>query len=479
MYKVRGYPMKKENKNFLYNVIYQLLIYIFPLITVSYISRVLGATNIGIYSYTYSIVSCFMLVALLGINNYGNRAISRVRDDKDTMSYTFFSIYFLQIILSIVILIIYLIYILCFCTEYKLIFLLQIFHLISTVFDINWFYFGLEKFKLTVTRNLIIKIISTILIFIFVKEKGDLWIYTIIMSGSILLSQLYLISQLPKYIIFKKVRLKDIFKNLKGCIILFIPVLAYGIYRILDKTMLGRFSVTELGYFENAEKIINIPLAIITALGTVMLPHMSYVMKNKSDEYKKKIYDSMKLALLLATTMAIGLILISEDAATIIFGQGYYDSGIIMKLLSITIIASAWANVIRTQYLIPIGRDSVYIFSTIGGAIINFIINLILIPRLGAYGACVGTICAEWFVTIYQSIMTRKELEIGKYCKLLIEYIIKGTVLSSIAYLTTFYLKNIYLRFSLQVFIVIILCLLVYRKYIVYDFFGRKEKERC
>ena len=220
--------MKKENKNFLYNVIYQLFIYIFPLITVPYTSRILGASNIGIYSYTYSIISFFMLVAMLGINNYGNRAISRVRDDKDKTSYTFCSIYYLQLMLAIIVLIVYLIYVIFFCNEYKLIFLLQTFNLFSTLFDINWFYFGLEKFKLTITRNIIIKVISTILIFIFVKSKSDLWIYTLIMSISILISQLYLVGILHKYITLRKIPVKECLKNLKGCAILFIPVLAYG-----------------------------------------------------------------------------------------------------------------------------------------------------------------------------------------------------------------------------------------------------------
>lgn len=468
--------MKRENKNFLYNVIYQLLIYIFPLITVPYTSRILGASNIGIYSYTYSIISFFMLIAMLGINNYGNRAISRVRDDKDKTSYTFCSIYYLQLMLAIIVLIVYLIYVIFFCNEYKLIFLLQTFNLFSTLFDINWFYFGLEKFKLTITRNIIIKVISTILIFIFVKSKSDLWIYTLIMSISILISQLYLVGILHKYITLRKIPVKECLKNLKGCAILFIPVLAYGIYRIIDKAMLGAFSVTELGYFENAEKIINLPIAIITALGTVMLPHMSYVMQNKKENVKNKIYESMKLALLLAITMSVCLMFISNEAAIIIFGEEFVKSGTIMKLLATTIVASAWANVIRTQYLIPLGNDKIYVSSTIGGAIINLLLNLLLISRFGAYGACVGTIAAEWFVMIYQSIMTRKQLEMKKYFHLFIDYLIKAIVIVSITYGLTFYITNIYVKFIIQIIIIIILVLLIYHHYIVYDFFGKKEK---
>lgn len=468
--------MKKENKNFLYNVVYQLLIYIFPLLTVPYISRVLGVSNIGIYSYTYSIISFFMLVAMLGINNYGNRAISRVRDDKEKTSYTFWSIYYLQILLAMIVLTVYLVYVIFFCKEYKLIFLLQTFNLISTLFDINWFYFGLEKFKLTVTRNMVIKIISTILIFAFVKDKSDLWIYTLIMSLSILMSQLYLIGRLHEFITFKKVPIKECFKNFKGCLVLFIPVLAYGIYRIIDKAILGAFSVTELGYFENAEKIINLPISVITALGTVMLPHMSYMIQNKKDEAKNKIYESMKLALLLAITMSMSLILISDDAAIIIFGKEFEKSGVIMKLLATTIIASAWANVVRTQYLIPIGNDKVYVASTMGGAIINLILNLLLIPRFGVYGACVGTIAAEWFVMIYQSVMTRHQLEMKRYFCLFVEYLVKSLFIIFVAYILTFYLSNVYLRFIIQVLIIIILVIVIYHHYIIYDFFGKKEK---
>ena len=190
--------MKSENKNFLYNVAYQIIIYLFPLATVPYISRVLGVDNIGIYSYTYSIVNCLMLFAMLGISNYGNREISKLRDDKEKMSKMFFSIYGLQLISSLIILIIYTIFILFFCKSYKDIFILQYINLMSVCFDVSWFFFGLEKFKMTINRNIIIKFISLICIFLFVKTKNDLWIYTVIMGLGVLISQLYLILKFEK-----------------------------------------------------------------------------------------------------------------------------------------------------------------------------------------------------------------------------------------------------------------------------------------
>ena len=281
--------MKAQNKNFLYNIIYQLLTFFVPLITVPYVSRVLGAENVGIYSYTYSIVYIFMLSGMLGINNYGSRTIARVRDDKDELSRTFFSIYFLQLMINIIALVLYSIYVLVFANSYKSVYFIQTIFLISICFDINWFFFGLEKFKITVTRNLIIKILSVILVFIFVKDKGDLNVYTFIMSFSALLSQIFLIIILPKYVKLKKVKFKEIFSHFKEILYLFIPVLSFSIYKVMDKTMIGLFSsVTQVAYYEYAEKLMNIPTAVISALGTVMLPHMSYIMQNDKEKCKKQ-----------------------------------------------------------------------------------------------------------------------------------------------------------------------------------------------
>lgn len=471
--------MKAENKNFLYNVAYQICIYIFPLITIPYISRVLGVSNIGVYSYTYSIVNSLMLFAMLGINNYGNREISKVRDDKKELSKKFFSIYSLQLIISFIICLIYIIYLVFFCKEYRLIFGFQFISLISVCFDINWFYFGLEKFKMTINRNLFIKIFSMVLIFLLVKTQNDLWLYTIIMGLGVLLSQIYLVFKLRNYVEITKVSFKEISSHLKGCLILFVPVLAYSIYRIMDKTMIGSMaSVIELGYYENSEKLINIPISVITALGTVMLPHMSYLMKNDNDKFKEKINNSMELVLILSTTMAMGLFLISKDVSVIFFGSEYLKSGSIIKILSCTIIISAWASVVRTQFLIPQNKDKIYVCSTIGGAILNLVFNIILIREYGSYGACVGTICAELFVMLYQTILTRKDLDFYKYLNILLKCLAKGFVITGIAWGLTFKIDSIAVRMVLQIIICVILFIIIYYNYIVHEFFNFRKRKK-
>lgn len=457
------------------NVAYQLLSYVFPLVTVSYVSQCLGVTNIGTYSYTYSTVYLFMLLGMLGINNYGNREIARVRDDKQACSFIFFSIYKLQLLTVGLASIGYVIYIQCIVSEYEKLFWLQAIYLFSACLDVNWFYFGLEKFKLTITRNCIIKVASLILILFFVRTEADLAQYTVIMAGSTFLSQLYLILILHRYIVNVHTTLHDSLHHLRGCCILFIPVLAFGIYRVMDKTMLGAMAtVTELGYYENAERLINIPISIINALGTVMLPRMSYLLKNHSEESTKTIYASMKLALLLSCMMAAGIFLVSNDIVVVLFGYDFYKSGEIIRILSITIFASAWANVIRTQYLIPSGKDTIYVISTIGGAVVNLLLNIVLIPQYGAYGACLGTIAAEYFVMIYQTVKVRKVLEIKRYFNLAWKDLVISCGIILFSYEVGNFFSDIYVRLLVNIFIAIVLFGTINYKYIVHEFLGKR-----
>ena len=468
--------MKSENKNFLLNVAYQMLSYFFPLITVSYISRQLGVENVGIYSNTYSIVYMFMLAAMLGINNYGNREIAKVRDDREKTSGLFWEIYRLQLLLVGIATVVYFFYTVFLCKEYKFIAAMQGLYLISVFFDINWFYFGLEKFKLTITRNCIIKVASLVLIFCFIRSQSDLAKYTFIMAGSTVMSQLYLIISLHKYADYKKSSLHNSFKHLKSCLILFIPVLAFGIYRVMDKTMIGAFSnVIELGYYENAERLINIPISIINALGTVMLPRMAYLLQNRKSDSRTVIDSSMKLALVMATVMSTGLFLVADAVAVILFGDSFIKSGNIVRILSVTIIASAWANVIRTQYLIPMRFDKIYVTSTLGGAVVNLILNLLMISRFGAYGACVGTIAAEYFVMIYQTVKVKSELNIKKYSMLLLECLVKDIGIMAIAYFLGRIFETTYIRLIVQVSLAVLLFFVLNYRYIVYEFFGKRK----
>ena len=466
--------MKSTNKNFLYNLVYQIFIFIIPLFTIPYVSRVLGANNIGIYAYTYSIISYFMLAAMLGINNYGSREIAKAGENIKLRSQKFFSIYFLQLICTVIMCILFILF--YFIIEYdnKKILLIQFIYLISCAFDINWYFFGVEKFKITISRNIFIKIISLILIVIFVKSNNDLWIYTLILSLSTLISQLYLWIFIKKEVRYEKISIKEIFSHFKKCLILFIPVIAYSIYRIMDKTMIGYFSNTfQLGNYENAEKIITIPISFITALGTVMLPHMA-----KSDDYNfsKKIKDSFRLCFFMLFPISICLIVIADDFSTVFFGNEFIYSANLIKILTITVLFSGVTNIIRTNYLIPKSKDKIYVISTIYGALVNLVLNLIFIKRYGAYGACIGTITAEIIVMLYQIWKTRRNIEYYNNLKCIIPFLVKSLIMGIIIYLVNYFnISNILIKVSIQVLLGVIIYFSLNKNYIINDFFGKNS----
>lgn len=461
--------MGEIKKNFIFNIIYQFLILIIPLITIPYVSRVLGADGIGQYSYTYSIVYYFMMFAMLGISNYGNRIISKTRDDKATMSKTFKEIYLIQFILSLVMIVIYYLYISLCNVKYQQIAIIQIIYIFSCMFDINWLFFGLEKFKLTITRNILIKILSLITIFIFVKTKSDVWKYTLILSLSTLISQIALWPFLKRNILNLNISVSDAFKHFKPCLKLFLPVIAITIYKVMDKTMIGIFSnISEVGYYENAEKIINVPNSIITALGTVMLPRMSNLFHHgKSEQGINLIERCMKFIMFLSFAMIFGLICISKDFSLLFFGAGFEKTGILIIYLSITIIFIAWGNVIRTQYLIPNENDNEYIISAFLGAIVNFIMNIILIPRYNSIGACIGTIFAEFSVVAYQTFIIRKKLPISKYIKNSFSFGIKAFIMFVLIKCVSYVNISVEIKLLLQIVLGVIIYFILNINYVI------------
>ena len=404
-------------KNFLYNVCYQLLIISIPLITTPYISRVIGPEGLGAYSYTNSVVSYFILFAMLGLNNYGNRSIAAVRDDKFELSKTFFNIYALQFLTSFIMLIIYVIYVSLFVSQHRILYYIQILLIISTIGDINWFFFGLEQFKLTVVRNTFIKVFTLISIFIFVKDRNDLWIYVLILSLGTFMSQLVLWFFMKRYIIWMKPSFNEILRHLKPNLFLFIPILAGSIYKVMDKIMIGNMTdKIQVAYYENSEKIINIPIGIISALGVVMLPRMSniFITGNKriAEEYIEK---SLKFVMFISIGSTVGLIGIAPIFVPLFLGESFINCISVVSIISITILFVSWANVIRTQYLIPSKKDNIYIKSMLLGAVVNFIINILFITKFGAIGAAIGTVFAEAIVAVYQTFKVRKEINIAKY----------------------------------------------------------------
>lgn len=456
-------------KNFIYNIIYQILIIIAPLITTPYIARTIGVNGVGIFSYTYAIVQYFVIFSMLGINNYGNRLIAKSRNNITELSKNFSSLLVLHFMLATLVIIVYYMYIILSNPNYKIFLLLQSIYLISALFDINWLFFGLEKFKTTITRNILIKIISIVCIFTLVKTKNDLIVYFLILSFGSLISQLALYPFIKKEKIkFIKPTLNELKKHIKPLFILFIPIIALSIYKLMDKVMLGKIiDINEVGYYEYGERIINLPMAIITALGTIMLPRISnLISQNKTEEVDNYINKSIEFIMFLSFPMCFGIITIASTFVKVFLGNEFINTINIVELLAITIPIISFANVLRTQYLIPNEKDKEYIISIILGAIVNFILNIILIKQFKSIGACIATIFAELVVMIYQTYKTRKNLPIKKYVKTITIFFIKSVVMYLIIKLFNFVSINDIMIMIIQILIGIVIYALLNLNYI-------------
>ena len=452
-----------------------MLAIILPLITTPYISRVLGPDKIGQYSYTYSIAYYFVMFILLGLNNYGNRTIAMLKNDKKKLSKAFYGIYFMQLINGFFMIFIYCVYTLLFSNN--LMTWILLIYVVSGVLDINWFFFGMEQFKLTVVRNTIIKLITTLSIFIMVKNESDIYLYSLIMVGGMLLSQILLWPFVRKFVDFCRIEMKDIIRHIKPNLTLFIPVIAISLYKVMDKIMLGLMaSMIEVGYYESSEKIIAIPMALITSLGTVMLPKMSNLIANNNEKESKKYFsNSIMLAMFLSTSLCFGVMGVSNEFVPIFYGYGYSKCIILFQILLPSCMFLAFANVVRTQYIIPRQLDSIYIKSVILGAIINLFINLLLIPVYQSIGAAIGTLCAEATVCIYQIIVVRNKLLIKQYLMDSSKFLLAGLIMYLILMNIPTFFSSIFVQLLFKVVLGAIVYLFIiglfFRKIIINSIF--------
>lgn len=444
---------KSVTKNYIYNLIYQIFAIIVPLITTPYLSRVLGAENIGIYSYTLSVTTYFILFGSLGIAMYAQREIAYVQEDKYKRSKVFFEILLIKVItLMISMGIFYVTFgIQGQYSVYYKIFLLEI---IANIIDISWFFQGIEEFKKTVMRNMLVKSISIALIFILVKNSDDLTTYIWIYVLSTFFGNLSLWMYLPKYIC--KVNNLKLKKHIKPVLMLFVPQIASQVYTVLDKTMLGSMipDKAETGFYEQAQKMVKILLTIVTALGTVMLPRMSMIFaKNDKKQIKKYLDNSFNFVFILGFPIMAGIDIIANRFVPIFFGPGYNEVVMLIRVISPIIIFIGLSNVIGVQFLLPTQRQKMYTISVIVGACINLIFNFLLIPKFKAVGASIATVIAEFMVLVVQTYLTRKEIKILEIIKKVKNYIIAMIIMCIPCILIDKFIGNDILAIGMQIFI--------------------------
>lgn len=456
----------KVIKNYLYNVGYQVLAIIVPLITAAYVSRVLRPAGVGANAFTNSIIQYFILFADLGISYYGNRQIAYVRENKVKMAKTFWEIQIIEMIMALVAMIAFRIFMI-FYTRNPIYMWAQSINLVAVAFDISWFYEGIENFKVTVLKNSIVKIASMIAIFIFIKGPNDVTLYIIILAVSTLLGNLTLWPNMFRDLVKVNIKSLDPWIHFLPMVGLFIPQIAIQVYVQLNKTMLGTMvNETASGYYQYSDNLIKLILTLATAMGTVMLPHVANAFSHGDmNHVNHLLYKSFDFISSLTYPMMFGIAAISLNLAPKYYGPGYEPVGQAMMIESIVILVIGWSNVLGVQYLLPIHKQRQFTMSVTLGAIINVVLNIPFIHLWGLNGAMWSTVISETGVTLYQLFAVRKLLSYRALFNNSWKYLLSGIVMFVPVFWMNRHLADSWLMMGLEVligiFIYVIMVLLL------------------
>lgn len=487
-------------KNYIYNLAFQLFALITPLITTPYVARVLSSVGNGQYTFVASINSYFCMAAALGFSFYAQREIAKRQGNKKEQSIVFWEILICKVVVGVLSFsICWLLIFLDVFGEYTFLMEIMSLEIISTTFNIAFFFQGNERFGLIAIRDFIIRIIGITLIFCFVKQQSDLWIYAICNVGTSILSAASLWACIRKDVTTIKIHKLSPLRHVKPSIKLFIPTIAISIYTILDKTLIGvlipgtvenilpdgttvinRIADIENGYYGQSEKIIKMAMTVLASLGTVMMPRNAKVLAEGDEKaFQRNISKAIEFIFFIGAPISAGLIAISNNFSPWFFGEGYEKVPVLMIIFSFMILPAGLGNVLGQQYLIPKGEDNKYIIVYVTSAIINLGLNMVLIPSFLSYGAAIASVIAESFAPLIMLSFLRKKVSIASIVKNNWKPMVSAVIMLIVVYFTSVFLKPSIINTVLLIIlgIVIYICTtLIMKCQITYDTIGIVRK---
>ena len=415
---------KNLRKNYLYSLTYQVLTLITPFVTTPYVSRVLGAEGVGIASYVTAVVFYFTLIASLGTATVGQREVAYQRDDIEKRSLAFWNTELLNLIAVCVVSLIYAVFLYC-QTDTQIYYKILWLNIITVATDVVWFFQGMEEFQKIVIRNIIFKFIGITYLFMFVKTGTDVDIYLLGNTLVGLVSAISLWGYLPGYIRKVSWRSINLRKTFRQSLLLFIPTLAVSVYVVLDKIMLGWFTTdyTQNGYYEQAMKIAKMGVLPIMSLASVMTPRISYCFQRRDfSNLESYMYKSYRMLWLIGLPICFGLWGIADDFVPWFFGAEFASVVGLIYILALLVPIQGFTIISGGQYLVSVKEEKYFTYSVLGGAVINSVLNLLLIPYLFAYGAAIASVVAEICVALIQLYYVLQHLKIKKIFTPLLKY---------------------------------------------------------
>ena len=421
-------------KNYLYNLSYQLLVIVLPVITTPYITRVCSSNDLGSYGYYNSIVTYFILLATLGVANYGTKEISGHRKN---VQKTFWGIYSLQVLATCLALVLYIATCLLIPSMNNLIAYILGFSLLSRGLDISWLFQGMEDFKKITVRNTAVKLLGVASVFIFVKKPSDLYLYIILLVVYDLLGQLSMWLPAREHIGRPHLDIVYAKRHIKPVILLFLPQIAISLYITLDRTMLGALSsTTDVGIYDQALKLLNILLTIVTSLGSVMLPRVSNLLSLGNQKAVNKLHEMSFLVYnLVIFPMIAGILIVNKDFVNFFLGQDFQEARHAIAIMVFRMFFIGWTNIMGIQILIPHNKNREFMLSTTIPAFFSVGLNILLIPSLGYIGASIVSVDTEGLVWLLQLYFTRSYLKEIKILPSMLKILAASLIMYGILYI--------------------------------------------
>ena len=392
--------------NFIMNAILTVAGIIFPLITFPYISRVLLVEGSGKVAFATSVVTYFTMFASLGIPTYGVRACAIVRDNKEKLSKTVQELLIISggtTLLTYIVFGISLFVIPEFAQERTLLLIVGLGIGLNTI-GVQWLYNALEQYSYITTCSILFKVIGMILMFLLVKESSDYQIYggvyVIASFGSYVLNFICL----RKFVTFQKTGTYQFKQHLKHIMVFFAMSAGASIYQNLDVVMLRFLQSNEaVGYYNAGIKVKTVLVTCVTSLGTVLLPRLSYYIETADKKaFQLMVGKAFRFVFVAASAVTVYFSIFARESILLLSGEAFLPAVGPMMILMPTVLLIGLSNVTGIQILTPNGREREVMYSIWGGAILDFVLNLIVIPKFSANGAALSTLLAEGMVLLLQ-----------------------------------------------------------------------------
>ncbi len=405
---------KSLKTNFIMNAILTMSTFIFPLISFPYVSRILGPEGTGKVSFATSLISAFLMVAQLGVPTYGIRVCAKVRDDKAALSKTAHELLMINLIMSLLAygaLAVALIFVPR-LQEDRLLYIVVSLTIIFNTIGMEWLYKALEQYTYITLRSIAFKIVALVAMFALVHKKEDYVIYggiTILASSASFLMNFI---HARKLISMRPTGGYDLKPHLTAVMVFFFMSCASTVYTNLDKVMLGFLNTeVQVGYYEAAVRIKSILVSIVTSLGAVLLPRASYyVERGLMDQFRAITRKALNFVFLAALPMMLYFMLFARQGVFLLSGDRFAGAVLPMQIVMPTLLFIGLTNILGIQILVPMGKEIWVLISVCSGAVVNLIVNALLIPTYGAIGSAIATVAAEFTVLLVQYFILRKEV---------------------------------------------------------------------